>query len=399
MMKIKKIIVLGASILQLPAILKVKEMGHQCIAVDMNKNAIGFKYADVCLEISTIDIPKVVAAAKQYGIDGVVTIGTDMPVRTMAAIASELNIVGNSMETAIKATNKAEMRGCLKQHNVPIPFFYKANSYEDYISATRHFKSRCIVKPVDNSGSRGVFLVKDVSDNEAVKYAFEYSKKYSRCGDILVEDYMSGHEFSVESLSVDGDVFVIAVTDKLTNGAPRFVELGHSQPTRLPGEVRKQVESVTIAAVKALGIKNGPSHTEVMVTSEGPKIVELGARPAGDNVTSFLVPLSTGVDMVKCCIQMALGQKPDLERKTNMGSAIRYFETQAGTIKKIRGVQEAEKIPGVKQVTFVKNVGDTIGEIYNSTDRMGFVIAQAETAQKAIKACEEAKSLIVIDVV
>ena len=394
----KKVMVIGASILQLPAILKAKEMGYQSIAVDMDKDAIGFKHADVCLEISTIDIPKVIEAAKQYDIDGVVTVGTDMPVRTMAALASELNIVGNSMDTAIKATNKAEMRECLKQHNVPIPVFYRANSYEEYLSATKNFTGRFIVKPADNSGSRGVYLVEDGKDKDDVKYAYEYSKKYSRCGEILVEDYMVGQEFSVESLSVDGEVYVIAVTDKLTNGAPRFVELGHSQPTRLPDEVRKQVEAVTVAAVKALGIKNGPSHTEVMVTSEGPKIVELGARPAGDNVTSFLIPLSTGVDMVKCCIQMALGQKPDRERKFNMGSAIRYFETPSGRIKEIRGVQEAEKIPGVKQIAFVKNVGDTVGEIFNSTDRMGFVIAQAETAEGAVKVCEEAKAKIVISV-
>jgi formate-dependent phosphoribosylglycinamide formyltransferase (GAR transformylase) len=106
----KKIMILGASILQLPAILKAKEMGLQVIAVDIDKNSVGFKHADVCIEISTIDIHRVVEAAKQYRIDGVMTLASDMPMRTVAAVAKELNLVGVSEETALKATNKAVMR-------------------------------------------------------------------------------------------------------------------------------------------------------------------------------------------------------------------------------------------------------------------------------------------------
>ena len=91
---------------------------------------------------------------------------------------------------------------------------------------------------------------------------------YSRGGEIVVEEFMEGPEVSVETLAVDGDVNVIQITDKVTTGAPYFVEMGHSQPSRLSEETRKRIVEVTIAANKAIGIKNGPSHTEIKITQK-----------------------------------------------------------------------------------------------------------------------------------
>ena len=394
----KKIMILGASILQLPAIIKAKEMGLQVIAVDIDKNAVGFKKANVNLEISTLDIQKIIEAAKQYYIDGIMTIASDMPVRAVAAVAKELNLVGIDEVTALKATNKALMRECLQVNKVPIPMFFVVDNYFDYINMTSKFKNEFIVKPADNSGSRGVFLVSDIYNKDLIEYAYKYSKKYSRNGEIVVEEYMKGPEVSVETLSFDGDIYVIEITDKLTTGAPRFVEMGHAQPSNLPKNIKEKIKEVAVAAVKAIGIKNGPSHTEIIVTDDGPKIVELGARLGGDNITTHLVPMSTGIDMVQCSIEIALGQKPNIVRKTRKGSAIRYFNTAAGKIINISGVIEAEHINGLKQIVLLKKVGDSVNEIYGSTDRIGFAIAQASTANEAIDVCEKAIRTVRISV-
>lgn len=392
----KRIMILGASILQLPAIIKAKKMGLQTVAVDIDKNAIGFKYADVCLEISTINIPKVVEAAKHYKVNGIMTLASDMPIRTVAAVAKERRIVGISEETALKATNKAIMRECLKEHGVPIPKFFRINSYDDYLSAVQLINGKIIVKPVDNSGSRGVFLVEDKKDKDNVDHAYKYSKKFSRSDEIIIEEYIEGPEVSVETLSINGSVHIIAITDKLTTGAPEFVEMGHSQPTRLSGETIEQIHSLTISAVQAIGIKNGPSHTEMIITDEGPKVVELGARLGGDNITSNLVPLSTGVDIVKCSIDIALGHRPDFQSKHSRGAAIRYFKTPAGKIRYIKGIREAERLPGIKQISFVKTIGDTVGKINCSVDRIGYVIAQGTNANEAITICERVLDCIKI---
>ena len=394
----KRIMILGASLLQLPAIRKAKQLGLEVVAVDMNPDAIGFAEADVKLVISTIDIPAVVQAAKEHRVDGVMTLASDMPMRTVAAVAKELGLIGIDADTATKATNKAAMRRALQEHGVPIPRFFKVADHEEYLRAAAEFTVPFIVKPADNSGSRGIYLVNDPSDKEQIEAAYTHCKPHSRSGDVVVEEYMRGPEVSVETLTVDGICHVIQITDKLTTGAPHFVEMGHSQPTRHPAEIAERIREVAIAANRAIGITNGPSHTEIIVTEEGPKIVELGARLGGDCITTHLVPLSTGVDMVECCIRIALGENPDITPNYQKGSAIRYFPQTAGIIRGIDGIADAEKVDGIQQISIVHGVGEAVTAITDSASRLGFVIAQSADALSAIAACGEALSHIRVDI-
>lgn len=394
----KKLMILGASVLQTPGIKKAAEMGLEVYAVDMNPNAEGFEFADRKLVISTIDIPNILKAANECEIDGIMTLATDMPMRAVATVAQEMNLVGISVEASLKATNKAMMRVCLEEHGVPVPEFYKVSDFCEYKAAVNNFSKPFVVKPADSSGSRGIYLIDDLNNEQLIDSAYKYSKEFSRCGDVVVEEYMQGKEVSVETLSVNGEVTVLQITDKLTTGAPYFVEMGHSQPAKHNPETAEKISQVAVAAVKAIGIENGPSHTEIMVTEEGPKIVEIGARMGGDCITTHLVPLSTGIDMVKNTINISLGEPTDLEVKFNKGSAIRYFKVQPGVIKQIDGVAEAERIQGVKQISFVKTVGDTVTEINSSGARVGFVIAQGENADDAVAICEKAISSIKIAV-
>ena len=395
----RKIMILGASILQLPAIEKAKEMGLEVIAVDMNPDAEGFKVPGVIKEvISTIDTPAIIEAARRHRIDGIMTLATDMPMRSVASVAKEMGLTGIDEGTALRATNKAEMRKALKAYNVPVPRFFTASDESEYNEVVKQFSVPFIVKPVDSSGSRGIFEVADITDQNMVRKAYDYCKPYSKTGDVIVEEYMSGPEVSVETLSIDGPCHVLQITDKLTTGAPHYVEMGHSQPTRHSKEIAKKISETAIAANKAIGIKNGPSHTEIIITGEGPKIVEIGARLGGDCITTHLVPLSTGVDMVECNIRIAMGEKPDISCKYNRGSAIRYLSTENGVIKNIKGLDAAKKTDGVVQVSIVHNVGDRVDGIKSSGDRVGFVIAQGRNAAEAIKSAESALSTIKVEV-
>lgn len=389
----KTIMILGASILQLPAIEKAHQMGLNVVVCDMNPNAIGFNVPGVIKEvISTIDTNGILEAAIRNHIDGIMTLATDMPMQSVAAVAEELGLIGITKETALKATNKAYMREALKSAQVPIPLYYYVNDKAEYLKAVNEVRSagyKVIIKPADNSGSKGIDLLRDYSP-KSLEATYEYSKENSRSGGLMVEEFMEGPEVSVETLAIDGSIHVIQITDKLTTGAPYFVEMGHNQPSMLSEETKKEIAEIAIDANKAIGIENGPSHTEIKVTKEGPKIVELGARLGGDNITTHLVPLSTGVNMVEACINIALGEKPDITIKWNKGSAIRYFHQKKGVIKRIDGVDEAKSIPGIVQVSIVHNVGEQISEINNSGSRMGFVIAQGNTSKEAIISCEEA---------
>lgn len=396
MMNMKKLMILGGSILQLPAIQQAKKMGLLPIVVDMDPNALGFQEEGVIKEvISTIDTERVLEAAKRHNIDGILTICSDFPMRTVAKVATELGLPGITEKAAFNATDKAAMRQCLADYGVPVPAFYRVRTKEEYDHAISMFDKRCVVKAVDNSGSRGIQLIYDVTDKNAVEDAFEYCKTYSRSGELVVEEYMEGPEICVETLSVDGVCYPIQITDQLAKEPPYFTDAGYNQPSLLDERTQKRIKEVAVAANMALENFVGSSCTEMIVTKDGPKVVEVGARLAGDCMTTHLVPMSTGVNMVEAVINIALGEKVDVKQKFTKGSCIRYYmKPTVGVIKEIKGIAEAESLQGIQQVTILKQVGDIAKELRSSGDRLGFVIAQMDTPEEAIQRCEEALSKI-----
>lgn len=381
--------------LQLPAILKAKEMGLHVAVVDYNPEATGIPYADKYYNASTMDEDAVLAVAEDYQPDGIMTLATDMPMRGVAKVSEKLKLHSISYDTAIKATDKYEMIKAFKAHGVASPWFFTVNNLDELKGLESKLSYPCIMKPTDNAGSHGVVLAHNF---EGLLQSYDYSFTSARSGQVIIEEYLQGSEVSAEVMVVDGKVSILQITDKLTTGAPHFVEMGHSQPSRLPLETQNAIKDLAVKACTAVGIDQGPAHVEMMVTERGPVMIELGARMGGDNITTALVPLSTGIDMVKATIEVALGNPPDIEPKCHCGSAIRYLDAPEGIIASITGVEEARQMPNVKDVIMTKGAGDTSTPIHCSNDRIGSVITQATTAEEAVKACEEATRTIKITI-
>ncbi|MBP5599702.1 MAG: ATP-grasp domain-containing protein [Lachnospiraceae bacterium] len=411
----KKIFILGASALQVPAIKKAKEKGLYVYALDYDPEAVGIKEADEFLCISTIDKEAVLEAAKEKNPDYIITSTSDMPVRTVSWVNEQLGRKNDiSFENAICATDKAAMRRRMKECGVPIPKFYEIFNERDFIEAVGKLGDRFVCKPADNAASRGVVLVdqkeialkagKDI-EVELLKI-YEYTKEYSRSGEVLLEEFMEGPEVSVESFTVNGETHIITITDKMVTEIPFFVETGHTEPSRLPSDVKEDIMRVAEAAIKAVGIENGPSHTEIKITKDGAKLVEIAARLGGDFITSKLVPLSTGVDLIDCCLSSTLNEEVKWQSEKNCGSAIRFlFAKEADNfdekkngddliISGIEGVEEASKMPGVIEVIIYKKTGDKATKLTNSGDRWGHVIAEGKDADDAAKKAEAATAKI-----
>lgn len=388
----KKIMILGASLLQVPAILKAKELGFYVIAIDQNNEAIGFSYADLCLLVSTNDREEVYQQALINKPDVIITSASDAPVRTVSYVNQKLGrTLDISYEDSLYVTNKAFMRLRFKEYNIPIPEFYIVNTYNEYQVAIQNFTERFILKPVDSSGSRGVKLVK--KDNDlAIKETYFYSKRFSKTGELLVEEFLEGTEVSVESFTINRVTEIIAITDKMLTPPPFFVEIGHAEQSLLDQDMKDRIQEVTLAAIKAVNIINGPSHTEIMLTKEGPKVIEIGARLGGDFITSHLVPLATGVNLVECSIMQAIGSHIDIKPKYNRGAAIRFLLApfKRGIISGIMGIEEVRKIPGVHEVVIYKKIGDELSNLESSSDRIGHIIAYADTTQEAMNICDQA---------
>lgn len=395
----KSVMILGAGPYQVPAINTVKELGYKAIVLDYDKDAVGVPLADEFYEISTIDKDCVLKKAQELKPDFVITSTSDLPVRTAAYVAEKMNLEKDlSYEDSICATDKSAMRERLKKFNVPIPKFYVCNNFEEFKTAINELKNYCIVKPADNAASRGVKLVDKKLSNEELKTQYEFTKNYSRNGIVMVEEFMTGAEVSVESFIINGEPNIITITDKLVTPLPYFVELGHSEPSQLPEDIKNKIREVTAQAIKAIGIKNGISHAELKITPEGPKIVEIAARLGGDYITAKLVPLSTGVDMVKNSILLALRQPINIKKILNCGSAIRFITAPKGIVKEIKIEKNPLEVEGVKDFQLNIKVGDVIKEVKSSNDRLGFVVTQAETAQKAVKIAESVLQLIKIEI-
>jgi len=384
---LKNILILGASILQLPAIQKAKALGYFVGVVDSDPDALGIRYADRYFGVSTIDTQRVVEAAVEFQADGIMTLATDMPVRSIAVACEALGLPGLSLDTAIKSTDKGEMMQAFKAHAVSHPWFIISSSIDQLDSMKDSIEYPCVVKPTDNSGSRGVVLVND--ENEMFG-AYEYSQQQSRSGKIIVQEYLRGNEVSVEVVVRNGIPHALAVTDKITSGSPHFVEMGHSQPSKLGANTVVAITDLACQAIKAVGIHNGPAHVEIMVTQSGPVMIELGARMGGDFIASHLVPLSTGVDMVEAVIHQSCGERFDLHRKHSKGSVAKYLEVPRGKIAEIDGIEQARRIPGVRDVIMMKRIGDIVGDVSCSADRAGVVIAQGEDVYLAENACQQA---------
>ena len=180
----KKLLIIGASILQLPAIRKAKEMGYYVGVIDYNPNAVGVPLADEFFNVSTIDIEGVVQAAERFKPDGIMTLATDMPMRSIAAACEKLGLSGISFDTAVKSTDKGGMIKAFKQNNVEHPWYYIIASTDELDAVAQSITYPCISKPTDNSGSRGVMLI----HNEAeLREAVEYSSSNGRMGRSIPE--------------------------------------------------------------------------------------------------------------------------------------------------------------------------------------------------------------------
>lgn len=392
----KTVMILGGSASEVPVIEASIKQGHRTVVVDRSDDVPGFHVpGGVIVERCSIaDKEKILELAKKYSIDGILA-SVDAGVRSTAYVAKQLGLPGISEEAAFMGTDKVAMRKRLKERGVPVPEFYEVKNKEEYYKAVLQFTDKCIVKAADSSGSRGIYELKDLTNQQEIDYAYDYCVQFSGSGELLVEEMMEGQEICAETLSSDGICYPIQVTDQQHKIPPYFTDSGYNQPSMLPKETVDRIKQIAIDANMAVENYQGSSCTEMIVTKDGPKIVELGVRLAGDFMTTKMVPLSNGVDMPGDVVKIALGEPIDVTPTLNKASCVRYFmKERIGIIKAITGIEEAKKIPGIVEIGTLKNVGDKATPLRKSSDRLGYVIAQMDTPEEAIASAEKALSLI-----
>ena len=299
----KKLAVIGASYLQLPLVRKAQQMGLEVHCFAWADGAVCKDVADYFYPIDVKKKEEILEVCQRVGIDGITTIAADLPVPTINYVASHMGLISNPDEYSATTTNKYAMRSCFMQNDVPSPRFTLAGEDSNY--DIRGFEFPLIVKPTDRSGSKGVEKVLDpVQLDTAIRRAQAESFRH----EAIIEEFVTGREISVEGISFEGKHYILQVTDKVTTGAPFFVELEHHQPSSLPSDIQQRVREIVLHALDALHIRYGASHSELKITENGDiKVIEIGGRMGGDFIGSDLVKLSTGYDFLQGVIEVAMG--------------------------------------------------------------------------------------------
>ena len=365
-------------------------MGVFVIAADDDPEAVGLKYADKCIVGKHLfNLEAMLAVARSEEIDGVIHPCSEVAMNTMGYINEKMGLPGIDLQTSLRATNKEKMRRAFERGGAPSPKSFGAVSFDSAVLAARQIEGAIIVKPSRNSGSRGITKLSTGYSESEFSVAVDRAISESRDRSAMIEQFVDGPEFSVEIIVWNKEVHVLQVTDKKTTEAPYFVELGHSQPSMFPTETVESVKRAAIMGVIALQVNNCACHAEVKVQNGQAYIMEIGARLGGDFISTELTHLSTGIDMVAAAINVALGEKPNLEPIAKpQGVAIRYFTPQPGKLVAIEN-EEALKDTQVYDAEIYHKVGDMIPVVKSSLDRTGHVIVTAPTVFEAINKAEK----------
>lgn len=378
----KKIVIIGASELQNPLILKSKEMGLETHVFAWEDGSIGEKTADFFYPISIVEKEQILEKCKEIKPDAVATIASDLANITVNYLARNLDLVTNSERSALISTNKFEMRKALKRAGIKTPGFEKVGK-DDSLEDIKKMRLPVIVKPTDRSGSRSITKIDDFSQ---LKPAVDRAINDSFEDKAIIEEYINGSEYSCECISFEGKHYFLAITKKFTTGAPHFIETGHVEPSGLNKETEEKVKTLIFDALDALEVRYGASHSEFKIDEAGNiNIIEIGSRMGGDCIGSDLVRQSTGFDFVKMVIEIALGQQPDFTQVCQPKSAaVRYIFNQRDLdiLEKIKR-EHSDKLIFTSHIEPFNKEG-----VSDSSSRYGFFIVRCETNEECMEICE-----------
>ncbi len=396
----KTVLIIGAGFLQVPVIKTAKRMGLNTLVLDGDQSAPGVILSDGFVHASTMDPTEALQKVKEFlgqrTLDGVLTVGTDASL-TVATLSEVYGLPGISVQTAIKATNKYEMRKALRKVGVAIPDFFEVERYHEAVEIFEKLNEDCVIKPLRNMGARGI---RRVNREQDLKEAFDLALSFSKDSRVIMETYIHGFELSIDALVQNGEIFITGVADRIIEYDPYFVETGHVMPSALPRDWQERAEEVFKQAIRAVGIENGAAKGDIKINETECFIGEIAARLSGGFMSTYTYPLSSGVDLMENMVLLALGEPlGDLTPQRHSVSIERAIIAAPGIIQSIDGIGEAKKISGVTDIFLRTQVGDKIKMPRNNLDKCGNVIVSAPTREEAVRISHAALRCIKIHTV
>jgi biotin carboxylase len=388
--------ILGAGVMQGPAIKIAKALGLETVVVDGDSQAPCVSLADRFERLDLKDKEGITALGTslkaQGGLGGIMTAGTDFSA-TVAWVAAQLGLPGIPYEAALNASDKERMRRCFQAAGLPSPAFVVVEAVPDS-GFSPPFGYPLVVKPVDNMGARGC---RRVDRPEMLSSAVTDALRFSRTNRVILEAYMEGPEFSIDALVYQGESHICGLADRHIYFPPYFIEMGHTMPTALNAASAEPLLAVFRAGIRALGITNGAAKGDIKLTPQGPMIGEIAARLSGGYMSGWTYPYSSGVEVTQGAILIALGRPPQsLKPVRQWTSAERAFISIPGKVRTIHGMEAARSVTYVKDLFLRIAPGSRVWFPENNVSKCGNSISAAPTREAAVNAAERAARLVLI---
>jgi biotin carboxylase len=380
----KRLLVLGAGPAQLGLLRAARDRGLFVIACDRDPRAPGFAFVDRRAIVSAEDEAAIGRLARAERVDGLIAPGIDWPVAVGARIAARLGLsYPLPPEVAALAVTKHRQRERFAAAGVPQPAWRVTTRAEGDVAVP------VVVKPVDRQGQKGLTFVAERSD---LPEAIALAVAESRGGLALVEEYVQGPEVTVNAFSVAGSFHPLTVTDRLTAESPAFgVALAHAWPSETDAA---SAVAVARRAAEALGIEEGPTYTQVRLTREGPRVMELASRLGGGH-DADLCRVALGIDLNGLALAAALGEPVEIREPAAAGGAcVRFLVAPEGVLAKVEGLEEALAADGVVDARVYRAPGWRFGPLRRGADRAGFVLARGDSRDGALAHADAAAQRI-----
>jgi biotin carboxylase len=374
-----RLLVLGGGPAQLGLLEAARANGVWTVVCDRDPAAPGFVFADRRALVSTDDEPAIERLAAALELDGVIAPGADYPVAVAARVAEKLGLEHPiSPAVGVTTTNKHRQREALAAAGVPQP------RWQVLGDEPPEFAAPWVVKAPDRHGQKGLALAHEPAELEA---ALEIARAATRGGFVIVEELVEGPEVTVVGFVADGELMVLAVTDRRTAEPPAFgVALAQVWPSA-HGEAAAEVAR---RAVEAVGIENGPVCVQLRLSRGGPEVIDVAARLGADH-DADLAQVATGVDLNRLALAAALGDRlePELVTKSHEvgGAATRFLVAPPGPL---GSVEVPQGLPGVVRTWLYREPGYVFTPLHRRSDRAGALLAVGASREEAVARADAA---------
>ncbi len=395
----KKILMLGGSTQQIPAIESAKKNGFYTVLCDFLTDNPGQYHADKFYCVSTTDKNAILKVAESEMVSGVVAYASDPAAPTAAYVAEKLGLPTNPYDSVEILANKDKYRKFLEENHFYTPKSQGYSSMEEVLKDISTFTLPIMIKPVDSSGSKGVSRLDDLSElAEKFKYALEFSRAKRVIIEELVE--LSGYQVAGDGFSINWElVFRCLANDHFAaNGLNPFVPISASFPCNRPTKIEKKIHEEVQRAFSLLNLKTGAYNFDIRVDqNDNVYLMEIGPRNGG-NFIPQVIKYASGIDLTEYTIKAAMGEDCSNLKMSGTQGCWSYYAIHSfkeGILKEIR-IEDPVKRNHVVESYFNYNVGDQVPAFTGANCSLGILIMKFDNMKQMLDMMDHSEKWITV---